>query len=89
MTSTVSSAIFEQTDKKVITTVDPIEFELAVAVKKSGGGKINLLLVDADGKYEKEYVSKIKFAVYDRKYYAGKLRHEGMVELYKILKSGT
>ena len=82
----VSSTIFEQTDKKIITTVSPIEFELAVTMKKSGRGKINLLLIDAGGKYEKEYVSKIKFAVHDRKHYAAKQSIEDMLEFHKVLK---
>lgn len=41
----------------------PVEFEVSVMVKKEGEGGINLVIVDAGGKYEKESVSKIKFSM--------------------------
>lgn len=41
----------------------PIEFEISVIVKKEGKGGINIVIVGAGGKYEKESVSKIKFSM--------------------------
>ena len=67
--NSVSKEIFAQDKDGIKTTIKPIEFELSVVVKKAAGGKINLLLADVGGKYEKEVMSKIKFSVYDERQY--------------------
>ena len=41
----------------------PIEFELAVIVKKKAKGKINVLVVEAGGNYEQKTISRIKFQI--------------------------
>ena len=41
----------------------PIEFEIAVIVKKEAKGKINVLVVEAGGKYEQKTISRIKFQI--------------------------
>ncbi len=41
----------------------PIDFELSVITKKEGKGGINIAIVVAGGKYEKESISKIKFSM--------------------------
>jgi len=43
----------------------PIDFEISISVKKEGKGRIELLVVGAGGKYEKNEVSKIKFSLGD------------------------
>ena len=43
--------------------ISNIDFELAVAVKKEGSGKVNIAIVGAGGKYEKESITKIKFSM--------------------------
>lgn len=43
--------------------IKPIEFEISVIVKKEGRGGVNIAIVEAGGKYEKESVSKIKFSM--------------------------
>ncbi len=40
-----------------------IEFELSVIIKKEGNGKLRIFIADANGDYEKESVSKIKFSL--------------------------
>jgi len=40
-----------------------LEFELSVVVKKEGKGKLDIAIVSAGGKYEKEAISKIKFSM--------------------------
>ena len=45
--------------------VTPIEFEVSIIVKKEGKGGINIAIVGAGGKYEKESISKIKFSMGD------------------------
>jgi len=41
----------------------PIDFEVSVSVKKEGKGGINIFVVGAGGKYEKEEVSTIRFSM--------------------------
>lgn len=41
----------------------PIEFEVTVATTKEGKAGLNIVVVGAGGKYEKESVSKIKFSM--------------------------
>jgi len=53
----------ENADTETINLKSPIEFELAVITKKEGKGKVNIFVVDAGGKYEKEAISKIKFSM--------------------------
>ena len=43
--------------------IAPIEFEVSIVVKKEGKGGINIAIVGAGGKYEKESISKIKFSM--------------------------
>jgi hypothetical protein len=42
-----------------------IDFDLAIVKTKEGRGKVNILVVDAGGKYAKEEVSRITFHVSD------------------------
>lgn len=44
------------------TLSSPIDFELAVAIKKIGTGKISLIVAEIGGDYEQETISKIKFS---------------------------
>ena len=43
----------------------PIDFEISISVKKEGKGGIELLVVGAGGKYEKNEVSRIRFSLGD------------------------
>ncbi len=40
-----------------------IDFEIAVAITKKVGGGFKIFVVDAEGKYSKEKLSKVKFKV--------------------------
>lgn len=39
----------------------PIEFELSIVNTKDKSGRFNIMIADVGAKYEKEYISKIKF----------------------------
>ena len=39
----------------------PIDFEISVVSTKDKGGKFHIFIADVNVKYEKEYISKIKF----------------------------
>ena len=41
----------------------PIDFEVSVSIKKEGKGGIDIVVVSAGGKYEKEEISTIKFSM--------------------------
>lgn len=43
--------------------ITPIDFELSVIIKKEGKGGVNIAIVGAGGKYEKESASIIKFSM--------------------------
>lgn len=45
------------------TLLTPIDFEISIAVTKEGKGKVNIAIVDAGGKYEKESITKIRFSM--------------------------
>ena len=41
-----------------------IEIEIAVISSHKTGGKLNIIIAEADGKYEKEKLSRIKFKIH-------------------------
>ncbi|MGD6852213.1 MAG: trypco2 family protein [Candidatus Bathyarchaeia archaeon] len=55
--------IRKATDNSDIALIGPIEIELAVITKKAGKGKFKLFVVDAEAKYEKEKISRIKLSL--------------------------
>ncbi len=59
----VSEGITKGQKQGILELLTPIEFEISVAIKKEGKGGVNITLIEAGGKYEKESVSKIKFAM--------------------------
>ncbi|MGI0009777.1 MAG: trypco2 family protein [Nitrosopumilaceae archaeon] len=59
----VSKGIEEAQENGSFELLTPIDFEVSVIVKKEGKGGINIAVVGAGAKYEKESISKIKFSV--------------------------
>jgi len=50
-----------------------IEVELAIVKTKKAGGKVQILVAEGGGKYEKEELSKIKFKIGKKKEWAGSI----------------
>ena len=50
-----------------------IEVELAIVKTKKAGGKVQILVAEGGGKYEKEELSKIKFKIGKKKDWGGSL----------------
>ena len=61
MITTEKILVGENQNKFILSS--PIEFELAVIVKKEAKGKINVLVVEAGGNYEQKTISRIKFQI--------------------------
>lgn len=59
----VNEGITKGQKQGTLELVTPIEFEISVAIKKEGKGGLNITLLEAGGKYEKESISRIKFAM--------------------------
>jgi len=52
----------------------PIEFEVAVVIKKEADGMFKLLVVNDSGNYAKEKVSRIKFKIGKHEANSGRIR---------------
>ncbi len=63
----VSDGVAKSQKQGVLELVTPIEFEISVTIKNQGKGGLNIIIVEAGGKYEKESISKIKFSMGDPK----------------------
>lgn len=62
ITSTIAGLMDGVKDKD-FALLGVVEFELSVITRKTGGGKLKLVLVEAGAEYRKEEVSKIKFYI--------------------------
>lgn len=77
----VQNGIEESQKNGKFELITPIDFELSVIVKKEGKGGVNIAIVGAGGKYEKESASIIKFSMGNP---LSLESIEKMLQLYKI-----
>ena len=59
----VSEEVLQSQKDGKFELLTPIDFEVTVSVKKVGKGGIDIVVVGAGGKYEKEETSTIKFSM--------------------------
>ena len=59
--SSTIAGIAEVAKEKDVAILGPVEFELSVVTKKTAGGKLKFVLVEAGADYQKEAISRIKF----------------------------